>query len=333
LNTMPLSMAARCEELIETLVVPRPFDIDRFLKALAEKRGRRIKLIRGRLGPDQPFGMLISTAEIDYIYSADDVPPLQFRHTVMHEVGHLLLGHFTSTSGGGETLRVAGDDALRLLLPTLSPALVRRILARTVYASDEEREAELFASLLLSRVSSVRDAHAGRAPTLHDDLVAPETIVGNPVRQRVWRATRHLTPLWRRVVAEVPQVRLSDVDVGALTSVERAQYRLYRRVLEIRDAQLLLRPYIPPEIPEWAFAAANKRGLDPVAADVLLEAAELDAALDAHRAGQRHHPEVVDVVMPRYPSETPGVLTEACQLIRVGTALHSDPALTALRRR
>lgn len=175
-------MTVRCEELIDTLIIPRPFDIDLFLATVAETRGRKIKLIPGRLGADQPCGMLISTTDIDYIYCADNVPPLQSQHTVMHEVGHLLFDHCTSASSCGETPRVAGDDALRLLLPTLSPALVRRVLGRTVYASDQEREAELFASLVLSRVSSTRDGYVGLAPGHHADLVGLESAFGHPVR-------------------------------------------------------------------------------------------------------------------------------------------------------
>ncbi|MGW4528412.1 hypothetical protein [Amycolatopsis sp. NPDC004378] len=175
-------MAERCEALIDTLIIPRPFDIDRFLAALAEKRGKKIKLIPGRLGADQPCGMLISTTEIDYIYCASNVPPLQSQHTVMHEVGHLLFDHCTSSSSCDEAPRVAGDDALRLLLPTLSPALVRRILGRTVYATDQEREAELFASLVLARVSSTRDTYLGLASRHDDRLVGLESAFGHPVR-------------------------------------------------------------------------------------------------------------------------------------------------------
>jgi hypothetical protein len=175
-------MASRCEDLIGTLPLPRPFDIDRFLASLAEMRGRKIKLIPGRLGADQPCGMLVSTTEIDYIYCASNMPPLQFQHTVMHEVGHLVFDHCTSASDCGETPRVAGDDALRLLLPTLSPALVRRILGRTVYATDQEREAELFASLVLARVSSTRDPYVGLGSRRDDDLVGLESAFGHSVR-------------------------------------------------------------------------------------------------------------------------------------------------------
>lgn len=154
-----------------------------------------------------------------------------------------------------------------------------------------------------------------------------------PIRWQVWQATRRLTPLWRQVITEVPQVLLDDVDEGRLTRTEHMEYRLYRRTLEVRDAQLTLRPFIPPDIPDWALAAAAERGLDPVATDVLLEAAELGAALDAHHAGQRHHPEVVDVAMPQHSPATPDLLAEARWLIRVSAVLRRDPDVAALRCR
>ncbi|TVT61967.1 hypothetical protein FNH05_01670 [Amycolatopsis rhizosphaerae] len=168
--------------MISTLPIPRPFDLDRFLEALAEERGKRIKLVLSRLGPDQPCGMLISTTEADYIYCAVNVPPLQSQHVVMHEVGHLLFNHGTARSGFGETPRVAGADALAVLLPNLSPELVQRILGRTIYASDQEREAELFASLVLTRISGAKEVYSGPPPDSPVDLALLESAFGHPVR-------------------------------------------------------------------------------------------------------------------------------------------------------
>ncbi|NUS45449.1 MAG: hypothetical protein HOQ24_17375 [Mycobacteriaceae bacterium] len=155
----------------------------------------------------------------------------------------------------------------------------------------------------------------------------------NSIHRRMRRDIRNLVPLWRRMVTELPQVRLDGVDENSLAGVERARYRLYRRVIEIRDAQLVLRPYIPPEIPGWALAAARARGLDPVTSDVLLEAAELGAALDAYRAGRQHHAGVVDVVLPRCDAAAPDVLAEVRRLVQVDTALRGDPDVVVLRRR
>lgn len=155
-------IAARCEELISTLSIPRPFDLDEFLSTLATQRGKRIVLVPTTLRSGHPCGLLLSTVEVDYIYCATQLPPLHSQHTVMHEVGHLLFGHGTAPGARGETPRVAGVDALRLLLPALPEKLISRILGRVSYVSEQEQEAELFASLVLARATSPR-RRRGRA--------------------------------------------------------------------------------------------------------------------------------------------------------------------------
>lgn len=147
----------RCEQLIRTLPIPEPFDVPIFLSRLADRRGRRIELMPADLPTIPLCGMLISTDEADYIFHAVDATPLHTQHIDMHEVGHLLLGHPSDidvASGLQARPDLAEQDTVRTLLPSLSPALIRRVLGRTTYSHSDEREAELFASLLLSGVVS-----------------------------------------------------------------------------------------------------------------------------------------------------------------------------------
>jgi hypothetical protein len=153
-------MMAKCEQIIAKLTIPQPFDIDRFLSKLSTQRRRPIKRVTTALpASGHMCGMLVSTDETDYICSAVGLPPLLEQHTAIHEVGHLLFDH--GSLGGrpteDETDPVMSEAyALTILMPNLSPALIRRILGRTAYCSEQEREAELFASLLLARVTSHR---------------------------------------------------------------------------------------------------------------------------------------------------------------------------------
>lgn len=100
---------------------------------------------------------------------------------------------------------------------------------------------------------------------------------------RAWCAYRALTPLWTTLVREVPEVALPDADFG-----DGIDYALYRRVIEIRDAQLALRPYIPPDLPGRVAEAARAANLEPHQAARLVEATELAAAIIAHQAGHRY---------------------------------------------
>ncbi|MFF2077940.1 ParH-like protein [Kitasatospora sp. NPDC058162] len=127
--------------MAEQLDVPRPFDPVVLLEQLAVRRGRPIELLPVPARPHAPCGLLVSTLEADYILYAADTGVLHQRHILVHEIAHLLLDH-----AGSAPLAPAAA-----LLPNLSPALVQRVLGRTSYDEPQEREAELLASLILSR--------------------------------------------------------------------------------------------------------------------------------------------------------------------------------------
>jgi hypothetical protein len=61
--------------------------------------------------------------------------------------------------------------------------------------------------------------------------------------------------------------------------------RLYRRVVEIRDGRLALQPYIDPAVAAAARAEAARAGMHGPAADVVVEAVTLAAALRARALG------------------------------------------------
>ncbi|MFE5587446.1 ParH-like protein, partial [Kitasatospora sp. NPDC056531] len=93
--------------------------------------------------PHTPCGLLVSPQEADSIVYTADTGTLHQRHILVHEIAHLMLDHAGS----------APLDPAAALLPHLSPALVRRVLGRTRYDEPQEREAELLASLILSRAA------------------------------------------------------------------------------------------------------------------------------------------------------------------------------------
>lgn len=135
----------RCRRLVAALSLPDPFDIADFVRTLAAHRGRPIELVPVTGRPNLPCGLLLTTAAADYILYAADTTPLHQQHILLHEAAHLLCGH--QDDGAGL------DSAARTLMPGLSPALVERVLGRTIYTEPQEQEAEIVASLILSRVS------------------------------------------------------------------------------------------------------------------------------------------------------------------------------------
>ncbi|UUV32044.1 hypothetical protein NQK81_00950 [Amycolatopsis roodepoortensis] len=331
------NMTARCEHLIQALEIPYPFDLSIFVEMSSKTLGRRIELIPARIAMNQLCGLLISTTDVDHIYFSEDLPPFQSRHTVVHEVGHLLLGHRGLESDGRHFELVAESNALRMLLPTLSPTLVQRILGHASYAAAEEREAELFASLVLSRSDTSQTDLGSHALNLSSTGTSGfgRRFRLDHLSARTWaeRATRQLTPLWKQVTSQVPNVVLGNLPSGHLTLTDGAMYQLYRRVLEILDAQLTLRSFIPPNIADLALEVAAERSHDLVESDVLLAAAEIAASLDGHRAGSSNPIEDSNAVVPRRNYSASDLFAEAHWLVRVATAVQRDPDISLIRHR
>ncbi|WP_406172330.1 MAB_1171c family putative transporter [Streptomyces sp. NBC_00996] len=98
-----------------------------------------------------------------------------------------------------------------------------------------------------------------------------------------WRY-RALEPLWSALHAQLPEIALaSAVPSWRPCSLRLAHFVLYRRVIEIRDGLLALRPYIHPDVPAWV---AETAGPSPHGA--VVEAAMIAAALENRRAGRRY---------------------------------------------
>lgn len=97
---------------------------------------------------------------------------------------------------------------------------------------------------------------------------------------RSYRSYRALYPLWRDLYESSPDIVLEPPG-ASVSDVSDLNYRLHRRVIEIRDGWRDLRPYID--------RTSNGVGADPRASEesrqALAEAAQIRQALDAKRTG------------------------------------------------
>jgi hypothetical protein len=132
----------RSERRLRGIRVPRPFDLDAFCAEVAASRGRPLvrRPVPG-LSAEAPCGMWIATDKADHVFYDPGTSPLHAEHIVLHELAHILCGH----SGA--------DDAFAKLFPDLDPATVSRVLGRVSYTSEQEREAEMVASLIRGRAA------------------------------------------------------------------------------------------------------------------------------------------------------------------------------------
>ena len=112
--------------------------------------------------------------------------------------------------------------------------------------------------------------------------------VGVPALHRwLWqyRSLRRLYPLWRALYEATPEIALTG-SVSPLQDVLDLRdlgFRLYRRVVEIRDGALALRPYRPDWVEDLARSLCERNRVPREDAPLVIEAACLAAAIELKR--------------------------------------------------
>ena len=96
-----------------------------------------------------------------------------------------------------------------------------------------------------------------------------------PRQAWLWSVYWRLYALWNLLRQAVPEIEL-PLEPGMRWNI---RYRLHRRVIEIRDAQLVLRPYSVTAIARMAAAMAAESGLSPDRAAAVTEAAIIISVL------------------------------------------------------
>lgn len=137
------------------------------------------------------------------------------------------------------------------------------------------------------------------------------------------RNHRQLQPLWQDLTAVTPDIVLG---AGLLRS---PRLRLYRRVIEIRDASLALDAYAGEDIRERAQSAARRAGFDPAtspaAEALLLRAARAAKARGALPVGGTQEPAAEGIDDLDFAAEVGKLI----QLARIYHSPVADEFLTA----
>ena len=153
------ALEAACQAHIQALEASidlgQMADVQMLCAALARQRRRPIHLEASQL-PADVAGAWLATATADYIFYVSGTTPPHQEHIILHEVAHLLCGH--------HALSAEVDTLQRDWFPHLDAGIIRSALSRVNYSRDEEREAELLASLIEQRWLAKRpltSAHEG----------------------------------------------------------------------------------------------------------------------------------------------------------------------------
>lgn len=118
-----------------------PFHLDHFIAAVAASRPRPLSFMPVSL-LGQPYGLWLTDGHVECIWYERDTTPAHQRHIILHELCHLLCDH--------KPLDAAAFDGP---LPDLDRERLRAIMLRSGYTLEQEREAELLASLIIERSS------------------------------------------------------------------------------------------------------------------------------------------------------------------------------------
>jgi hypothetical protein len=298
------TLRARCDDHIRRLNLSLPFELPDLLAAVARERQRTLEVKPSVIAGSSPCGALITTEDRDIIRYPRDTTALHRNHIIVHEVVHLLR-HDLDEAGDDETSLLALADTDTMLAPG---EFIHRIFGRSTFIKDSEREVELLTTMVLTRSAAVL-GQSGR----------PDSSPRAMQQQReIAHQLEHLWELFHRVLGAIlDQMRLTGLDD------DDCVVSLYRRVIELRDAQLLLAPFAHPDARPLADRLARRRALRPAQREAVVEAAILASALYRFQAGCR-------VPAGQRPPTIPtgeqhgDLLAEATHLSQMGRALDTD---------
>ncbi|WP_280200768.1 hypothetical protein [Nocardia cyriacigeorgica] len=141
--------AVHVQETAQIVPVPWPWDPNEYVTRVAEYRQRPITVCPidanalSGAGCGTGSGLWIAREHDDIIMVGTETE-WHAGHIIAHEIGHMLLGHGSSTpEPDGDVL------PLQTLMPLLDPASIRSVLWRRDYGTAREQAAESFAGLVM----------------------------------------------------------------------------------------------------------------------------------------------------------------------------------------
>ncbi|RJQ75638.1 hypothetical protein D5S17_19660 [Pseudonocardiaceae bacterium YIM PH 21723] len=137
--------------MLREIGVVRPFSIERFCDRLEDLRGRPLQLHPRPVElAALPCGLYIRTTEVDHIFYDPDTSHMHQEHVILHELGHMLFDH---------SLDQPLDSLLNGHLANAQDfgGSPQQAGIATGYSDDQERAAEVFATVVLETADRTPD--------------------------------------------------------------------------------------------------------------------------------------------------------------------------------
>jgi len=140
MDTGDAALHERVDALITAVGLTDAASITDVLTAVSHERGRALELepMPEEMESGDVFGLCLPYEDRDVILFRTGAGSEHELHSTLHECGHLLFGHVAETGQ-------PATNPLSRLLPDLDADLIAKVLARSAYEDEQEREAELFA--------------------------------------------------------------------------------------------------------------------------------------------------------------------------------------------
>ncbi len=83
----------RLHDALRAMRLPVPFDLDQVLRNVGEDRGRPIIVLAWHFAGSKLTGLYVRDEGIDYVLFEAVTSPLHQLRIILHELGHIVLGH------------------------------------------------------------------------------------------------------------------------------------------------------------------------------------------------------------------------------------------------
>ncbi|MFF3916369.1 regulator component [Streptomyces sp. NPDC001852] len=142
-------LSRRCQSILDALDAPKVYSFEAICRWVEELRERPLILreLPSQAAVAGACGLWIGTDDADYVFHEVRTARIHQDHIVLHELAHIICDHNRVESNGN----VFGE-----MLSDLQPHMIKRLMGRTSYTTNEEQEAEMIASLLQSTGKPVR---------------------------------------------------------------------------------------------------------------------------------------------------------------------------------